>query len=219
MPGSAPLDHYALVVSEATGISPSARVVLLCLIGLLLVILGFLIAFALLIRRRPAAPAVKQAAPRPRVAPAPPPERPVREPELRPVRAGSTGGESGALAVVRSESMACPTCRRQYEPLLEFCPRDARRLVPLSQLDARASGSICPACRRASEPGTRFCPHDGSELVAISLYEAMQRPDDAERAAGGPTGIMAKICPQCRSRHDLAATFCGRDGSELVAIN
>jgi hypothetical protein len=30
---------------------------------------------------------------------------------------------------------------------------------------------------------------------------------------------MGKICPQCRSRHDLAATFCGRDGSELVAIN
>jgi hypothetical protein len=219
VPGSAPLDHYALVVSEATGISPSARVVLLCLIGLLLVILGFLIAFALLIRRRPAPAAVKEPAPRPRAAPARARERESREPELRPAPAGATVGESGALAVVRSESMACPTCRRQYEPLLEFCPRDARRLVPLSQLDARASGSICPACRRASEPGTRFCPHDGSELVPISLFEAMRSPDDADRAAGGPTGVMAKICPQCRSRHDLAATFCGRDGSELVSIN
>lgn len=188
---------------EATGISSSARVVLLCLIGLLLVILGFLIAFALLIRRRPPA--------------RPPRAREARagEPEARPAP-GATAGPSGALAVVRSEGMACPTCRRQYESLLEFCPRDARRLVPLSQLDVRSSGSVCPACRRGSEPGTRFCPHDGSELVPVSLYEAT-RTDDAEPS--GPTGVMGKICPECRSRHDLAATFCGRDGSELVAIN
>lgn len=58
---------------------------------------------------------------------------------------------------------------------------------------------------------------DGSELVPVSLYEATRSDADAE--SSGPTGVMAKICPQCRSRHDLAATFCGRDGAELVAIN
>ena len=208
MPGSEPLDRTALVVLEATGISASARIVLLCLIGLLLVILGFLIAFAMLIRRRPVAETrVSPDRARPplseRVPPAP--------------AAPSTGAAAGALGVARSETMACPTCRRQYESLLEFCPRDARQLVPLSQLDARPSGSVCPACRRGSEPGTRFCPHDGSELIAVALYEATRSDQDAEPS--GPTGVMAKICPQCRSHHDLAATYCGRDGSELVAIN
>jgi hypothetical protein len=207
VPGLAPLDHTALVVLEATGISPGARVVLLCLIGLLLVILGFLIAFALLIRRRPAASQGRAMRQRPR------PPSPAAPPEP----AAAAAGASGALALARSETMACPTCRQQYESLLEFCPRDSRQLVPLSQLDARPSGSVCPACRRASEPGTRFCPHDGSELIPVALYEATRSDADAEPS--GPTGVMAKICPQCRSRHDLAATFCGRDGSELVAIN
>jgi len=195
---------------EATGISPGSRVVLLCLIGLLLVILGFLIAFALLIRRRPVASEPRR--------PASGGERPrelVRD-GARPARSGATA-ESAALAEARSEAVACPTCRRQYDSRLEFCPRDARRLVPLGQFDSRPSGSMCPACRRASEPGARFCPHDGSELIPVSLYEATRSDADADRV--GPTGVMAKICPQCRSRHDLAATFCGRDGSELVAIN
>lgn len=196
---------------EATGISASSRVVLLCLIGLLLVILGFLIAFALLIRRRPASAMTE--------GPLRGHDEGPREPRAEEARAARTSGPvavaSGGLAVARSETMACPTCRRQYESLLEFCPRDARRLAPLSQLDGRPSGNVCPACRRASEPGARFCLHDGSELIPVSLYEATRT--DAEPA--GPTGVMAKICPQCRTRHDLAATFCGRDGVELVAIN
>jgi len=194
---------------EATGISASARVVLLCLIGLLLVILGFLIAFALLIRRRPPAASADRGPPETAARPRAPAGG-----EARPVAAAAP---AGGLAVARSEAMACPTCRRQYEAALEFCPRDARPLVPLSQLEGRPSGSVCPACRRGSEPGTRFCPHDGSELLPLSLYEATRRDANSEPSA--PTGVMAKICPQCRSRHDLAATFCGRDGSELVAIN
>jgi hypothetical protein len=206
VPGFAsPLDdRTALVLLEATGISDGTRLLLLCLIGVLLIILGFLSAFALLIRRRPAPAA--QPPPRERSAPAssPPP-------------APSALTANGALAVARSETMACPTCRRQYESLLEFCPRDARALVPLSQLDARPSGSVCPACRRSSDSVTRFCPHDGSELVPVALYEVTR--SDADEEPVGPTGVMGKICPQCRSRHDLAATFCGRDGSELVAIN
>src|SRR5678816_4057348 len=106
---------------NATGISASARIVLLCLIGLLLVILGFLIAFAVLIRRRPASAAAR-AAPR---------------------RESASSGESGrvgvamagGLAVARSDSMACPTCRRHYEGALDYCPRDARKLVPSNRLE------------------------------------------------------------------------------------
>ena len=200
MSHAVPLEQLTLVAMDATGISSSARLVLLCLIGLLLVILGFLIAFAFIIRRRPPADSSRSST-------------------ARESRLSGEGGRvgvavSGGLAVARSETMGCPTCRRHYEAVLEYCPRDARKLVPSSRLGARAGGTVCPACRRGFEPGTRFCPHDGSEVVAVAVYEATRGDTDVE-----PTGVMAKICPQCRSRHDLAATYCGRDGSELVAIN
>jgi hypothetical protein len=200
---SAPLVPLAPVVLESTGISSSARLALLCLIGLLLVILGFLVAFAVLIRRRPGSATTVRLSTRAGVAGA--------EGSARPAAQSASGG---LAAVARSESLACPTCRHQYEAALEYCPRDARRLVPQSRLDPRAGGSVCPACRRGFDPGTRFCPHDGSELVALAVYEATRGDAEVE-----PTGVMGKICPRCRSRHDLAATFCGRDGSELVAIN
>lgn len=190
-----------LAVTDVTGISGGARMVLLCTVVLLLVILVFLVAFALLIRRRPAQAART---------------RTVR-PSARPSSGGRTAVAVGpdGLAVASSDRVACPTCRHHYEPQLEFCPRDARRLVPANRLDGRSAGSVCVACRRAFDAGTRYCPHDGAELVSTAVYEATRREaDDVE-----PTGVMGKICPQCRSRHDLAATFCGRDGAELVPIN
>jgi hypothetical protein len=39
------------------------------------------------------------------------------------------------------------------------------------------------------------------------------------RLGFGTRGVIGKICPQCRRRYDLAKTFCGEDGSELVALN
>lgn len=203
MLASAPLVPLAPVVLESTGISSSARLALLALIGLLLVILGFLVAFAVLIRRRPGAAGSGRLTGKPGAARS--------EEGARPAAAASAGG---LAAVARAETLACPTCKHQYEAALEYCPRDARRLVPQSRLDPRSGGTVCPACRRGFDPGTRYCPHDGSELVALAVHEATRGDADAE-----PTGVMGKICPRCRCRHDLAATFCGRDGSELVAIN
>jgi len=31
--------------------------------------------------------------------------------------------------------------------------------------------------------------------------------------------VIAMICPACRQRFDLAARFCGHDGTELVVVN
>ncbi len=163
------------LASEAAPLSASARVVLLCVIGLLLVMLGFLTAMALIIRRRPS-PAAEPPATR--------------------------------------ELWVCPTCRHPYEPGLVFCPADARRLIPASTFDAKATGGVCSACRRGFEAGLRFCPHDASELVPAAVFEATRNDESTM-----PTGVIAKICPQCRRRHDLSAVFCGKDGVELVAIN
>jgi hypothetical protein len=171
-----PMELAALfAVAEAAPLSSSARVILLCVIGLLLVMLGFLIAMALIIRRRPA----------------------------------------GAAGEAPRELLVCPTCRRPYEAGTVFCPVDARRLIPATKFDARATGGVCSACKRGFDPGLRFCPHDATELVPATIFEATR--------GGGeptvPTGVIAKICPQCRSRHDLSHVFCGKDGVELVAIN
>lgn len=192
---------HLLAAMDATGISGGARLVLLCTVVLLLVILVFLVAFALLIRRRPAQVARTRTA----------------RPTARPSGGGRTAVAVGpdGLALASSDRVACPTCRHHYEPMLEFCPRDARRLVPVARLDGRSAGSVCVACRRAFDAGTRYCPHDGAELVSTAVYEATRRDNDD----AAPTGVIGKICPQCRSRHDLAATFCGRDGAELVPIN
>jgi hypothetical protein len=31
--------------------------------------------------------------------------------------------------------------------------------------------------------------------------------------------VLGKICPHCAQRYESEATFCGRDGSELVSVN
>lgn len=196
----------------------SARIVLFCLIGLLLVSLGFLVAFALLMRRRPP----PQASSRPvvietKISDAPSAFAAVAPP-MR-AMSPSVGAVEGVAVETgaSSSSLACPSCRREYEGDLVFCPNDARRLVPSTEMvdRARRGGAICPRCRRAFDPGVRFCPHDAADLVPMSIYEATK----GGRRDPVPTGVLAKICPQCRKRYDLAATFCGKDGSELRTIN
>ena len=185
------------------------KVVLFVLIAFLLVILGVLACLAFVIRRRPAS-ASKTAE---REASDVGPDIEVDMPMMHAVSVGSMEG----LAVADASSLACPTCRREYDVGLQFCPNDARRLVPSSEMldRARSGGSVCPRCQRAFDPGIRFCPHDAAELVPVSIYEITQ---GAKRETS-PTGILAKICPQCRKRYDLASTFCGKDGSELKTVN
>ena len=113
--------------------------------------------------------------------------------------------------------MACPACRRQFDASFRFCPHDARRLVAAAELAARPRppGALCPRCRRAYEPGIKFCPHHADELIPIPVWEATR----GKAKTQSPTGVLAKICPTCQGRHDLASTFCSRDGAELVTVN
>ncbi len=187
---------------ESAAIPASARIVLFFLIGLLLVVLGFLIAFAVVIRKR------QPADDKPSTAAADTSEElvPVVDEHLEEL-----------MAVAVEEIVACPTCRREYDGELQFCPTDARKLVPASEMleRTRGGGAMCPSCRRAFAPGVRFCPHDAAELVPVSIFEATRgRETNSE-----PVGVLGKICPQCRERHDLSAVFCSHDGSELVALN
>jgi hypothetical protein len=212
-----PGDVLALAL-ENVAIGAGMRVALFGLIGLLLLLLGFLIGYAVLVRRRPPPPAPTVR----RVVPSTPPPVPAAARRATPAAtpgpaAGAASAEAVSVSAVPQGPMACPSCRREYEAGVRFCPHDARKLMPAAEImeRSRASGSVCPRCRRAFDAGVRFCPHDAEELVPLSLWEATQ----GKKHQAVPTGVLAKLCPQCNARYDLVSTFCAKDGAELVTIN
>jgi predicted amidophosphoribosyltransferase len=100
-------------------------------------------------------------------------------------------------------------------------------------VERAAPGGKCPRCRRVYDAGTRFCAVDAEELVPLPLWQASHADAggvhvdeaDAGAAAGARTASAVhfhgegKICPVCAAKYDLEASFCGRDGSELVTVN
>jgi hypothetical protein len=154
----------------------------------------------------------------------------------------AVGSRSPAGADGGGPSLICPACQREYDPGLQFCPHDARELVPAADPAARATapGMTCPNCRRSFDAMKRFCPFDGDELVPLTLALGSP-PVQATLSAtvagiasvAGVTGVaggagiaggagvvtMGKICPHCSRRYESEATFCGRDGSALVSVN
>jgi len=148
-------------------------------------------------------------------------------------RAVGSRSRAGADA---GPNLICPACQREYDPGLQFCPHDARELVPATDPAARATapGMTCPNCRRSFDSLKRFCPYDGDELVPLTLAlgSPSGQPAMAATAAGiasvasvaamasaAGVAMMGKICPHCSRRYENDATFCGRDGAALVAVN
>jgi hypothetical protein len=143
----------------------------------------------------------------------------VVRPYLRARRPGGDGTEvpPGAEETRRQNpaalAMVCPACHREYAPGLQFCPHDARNLVPANDPAARQAGATCPSCKRSFDAGKRFCSFDGEELVPLTVAIG------AAAAAAQLAGVLGKICPNCSRRYEGEATFCGRDGEELVVVN
>jgi hypothetical protein len=154
-------------------LSDGTRVVLLGVIGLLLVMLGFLIAMALIMRRRP----VAEPAPR---------ELLVCPTCRRPYEAGTIFCALDARRLIpasrfdaRQAGGVCTACKRGFEPGMRFCPHDATELVAPAVIEASrlpepppvptgVIGKICPRCRRRHDLAHLFCGQDGVELVAIN---------------------------------------------------
>jgi hypothetical protein len=96
-------------------------------------------------------------------------------------------------------------------------------LVALFDRPAEDDPMRCPQCREVFAPGTAFCATDGTALVPaprarVSMSRATVPP--AADASGGEAGRDgAKVCPTCGDRFDELATFCGRDGTQLVIVN
>lgn len=119
------------------------------------------------------------------------------------------------LSKLRGESndpMTCPACRRESPAEFRHCRYDASPLIPQDQAQDLGGGMFCPSCRRGFEAGVRACPNDGEELLPYPLFRATHpEPDDEDD--------VRKICPLCTYKYQGAASFCGRDGAELVLMN
>jgi hypothetical protein len=199
----------------SAAVTPSARLVLLVLIGLLLVVLGVLIAVAVVVRRRssgagdgPERASVDALRAAVKAAP--------REPSRR--YRSRAHSSTGMMAVaIADERVACPTCGQEYDAALRYCPADARELVPVTEVAQRArdGSAACVTCHRAFEQGVRYCPHDASELVPIAVYEATR----GKVGYLAPTGEALRVCPQCQRHCDWSARFCPHDGTELSVLH
>ena len=151
------------------------------------------------------------------------------------LRAGAARVGAAERAAMGALPLVCPACRRGYPAGTTFCPVGASRLVATAAGAAAgraAPGGKCPRCRRVYDAGTRFCAVDAEELVPLPLWQASHategglQVDEADAAAGAVRAAGAvhfhgegKICPVCAAKYDLEASFCGRDGSELVTVN
>lgn len=158
------------------------------------------------------------------------------------LRSGATRVGAAERAAMGALPLTCPACRRGYPAGTTYCPVDACKLVATAEgasAERAAPGGKCPRCRRVYDAGTRFCAVDAEELVPLTLWQASHAGEGggvhvdeaADAAAAGAATAAArsgapvhfhgegKICPVCAAKYDLEATFCGRDGSELVTVN
>jgi hypothetical protein len=144
-------------------------------------------------------------------------------------RAGVSRVGAADRAAMGALPMGCPACKRSYPGGTVFCPVDACRLIASGEAgtnERTATGGKCPRCRRVYESGIRFCAVDAEELVPLPLWQSTHAEggvhvegEETRSAASVHFHGEGKICPVCATKYDLEATFCGRDGSELVTVN
>ena len=125
-----------------------------------------------------------------------------------------------ALAIRPAGLMVCPSCMREFPSGTTYCAIDARKLLPAEETGERRSpGMRCPRCRRAFEGGTKYCPIDAEELVPQAIWEATHGQEPEHDHSDHDGGSDGKICPVCAAKYGIEASFCGKDGSELVTVN
>jgi hypothetical protein len=108
-------------------------------------------------------------------------------------------------------AMVCPTCRSEFPPGAQFCPKDGNRLMLLApSTELAPSGAVCPVCGQGYDPGVGVCPKHDEPLVPPAVYESSQRSAPAKAR---------KICPVCGAQFPGESGFCGTCGAALVPVN
>lgn len=107
--------------------------------------------------------------------------------------------------------LVCPTCRDEFPPEAQFCPKDGNRLVPLERgAPLGPSGSVCPVCGQGYDPGISVCPKHDEPLVPPAVFAKMRAATVVETR---------KICPVCGAQFGAESQFCGNCGAGLVPVN
>lgn len=120
----------------------------------------------------------------------------------------------GAEANVSGPHRVCPTCTRKYPAEARFCAVDA---TPLAWVEGALAETrlTCPRCDHVYDGGVRFCPLDAEELLRAEVDpESEGRHIHLHDLSGSDM-----ICPVCAARYEVAAAFCGRDGTRLCPLN
>ena len=108
-------------------------------------------------------------------------------------------------------AMVCPTCREEFGPQAQFCPKDGNRLLPLERgTSAGPTGAVCPVCGQGYDPGVSVCPKHDEPLVPPLVYAASRT---------APLVESRKICPVCGAQFTGESQFCGSCGAALVPVN
>ena len=122
--------------------------------------------------------------------------------------------EREADAVQDEPHRVCPTCTRKYPGEARFCAVDA---TPLAWVEGALAEArlACPRCDHLYDTGIRFCPLDAEELVRVEGDpQAEGRHIHIHDLSGSDM-----ICPVCAARYEVAAAFCGRDGTRLCPLH
>ena len=110
-----------------------------------------------------------------------------------------------------TRGMVCPTCRDEFPPEEQFCPKDGNRLIPLERgAPVGPTGSVCPVCGQGYDPGVAVCPKHDEPLVPSFVYAAGRT---------APLAETKKICPVCGAQFTGESHFCGTCGAALVPVN
>jgi hypothetical protein len=110
-----------------------------------------------------------------------------------------------------AQATVCPTCREEFAPEAQFCPRDGNRLLPLDRGTVVApTGAVCPVCGQGYDPGISVCPKHDEPLVPPLVYAATHTAAVVETR---------KICPVCGAQFTGESQFCGTCGAALVPVN
>lgn len=110
-----------------------------------------------------------------------------------------------------NRAMVCPTCREEFPPEAQFCPKDGNRLLPLERgTSVGPTGAVCPVCGQGYDPGVSVCPKHEEPLVPPLVYAASRSV---------PLVESKKICPVCGAQFTGESQFCGSCGAALVPVN
>ncbi len=131
------------------------------------------------------------------------------------------GGVAGALALIGLALWRRGRLKRNEEA-------EGESLVPPPNVALFEGGQPralqCPQCGRDYPAGAGFCEEDGTALVAAASQPVVPSVPAPAPAAPKPAGAkrkkpLEKICPNCGDRFPAEASFCGKDGTQLVPVN